>query len=146
MIPLSKLISSIRKRDANNHDLRLYADAFEDSGFEAQSVIAIGSDSLVIRLGDSNVLKLTTRTTMRVLEPFDLPVIDAGFKNVDNRRVSYVVQPFAEPATLDDFAQFLKTLTTYGYSMSDPGIAQIGVYKGEVKLLDQFAVVKNNFL
>ncbi len=40
-------------------------------------------------------------------------------------------------------AMFLRILTDHGFRMIDRGISQIGIYQGQVKLLDPFAVAKD---
>ncbi len=142
--PVSDIIKTIKGPEAQaNHDLKLYAEAFKDSGMEASSVVATGRDAVVLKLADGNILKITTRTTTRAEEPFDMPVLSSGIKAVDGRQVRYSVQPEAGPATRTHLGEFLKTLTSHGYRMTDPGISQIGLHEGTVKLLDPYAVSKN---
>ncbi|MBS1999168.1 MAG: hypothetical protein JSS86_22735, partial [Cyanobacteria bacterium SZAS LIN-2] len=141
-VPISELLKSITN-NGGNHNLQLYADAFKNSEFQASSVVASGGDALVLRLADGNIMKLTTRTSSRPQEPFDMPVLSSGVREVDGRAVKYFIQPEAKPATMSDLADFLKVLTHHGYRMTDPGIAQIGIYEGQIKLLDPYAVDRN---
>ncbi len=97
----------------------------------------------MLKLQNGNILKISSRTITRALEPFDLPVLTSGTTQADGRTVYYVIQPEAEPATLNDLAIFLCILTDHGFRMTDPGISQIGIYQGQVKLLDPFAVTKD---
>lgn len=98
------------------------------------------SDSLVLKLADGTMMKLTTRNYSRPEQPFDIPVLASGVQEVDGRAVKYFIQPEAQPATRADLADFLKTLTSHGFRMIDPGVKQIGIYHGRVKLLDPYAV------
>mgnify|MGYP007040074879 CR=1 FL=1 len=140
---VSDLIRSIKGPEARaNHNLPLYRKAFCDFPAEGKSVVAAGSDSVVLKLQDGNILKISSRTLTRALEPFDLPVLNSGTTQAEGSTIYYVIQPKAEPATLSDFAMFLRILTDHGFRMTDPGIAQIGICQGQVKLLDPFAVAK----
>lgn len=144
VVPVSDLLKTIKSPEAQvNHDLKLYVDAFKDSGMQASSVVATGRDAVVLKLEDGNILKITTRTTTRAEEPFDMPVLSSGYKSVDGRQVKYTIQPEAQPATRTHLGEFLQTLTRHGYRMTDPGISQIGLHDGLVKLLDPYAVTKN---
>lgn len=144
VMKVSDLIRSIKGPVARaNHNLSLYRKAFCDFSAEGESVVATGSDSVVLKLHDGSILKISSRTVTRALEPFDLPVLSSGATQADGRTIYYVIQPEAEPATLSDFAMFLRILTDHGFRMIDPGISQIGVYQGQVKLLDPFAVTRN---
>lgn len=144
VVPVSDLLKTIKGPEAQaNHDLKLYVDAFKDSGMQASSVVAAGRDAVVLKLDDGNILKITTRTTTRPEEPFDMPVLSTGYKSVDGRQVKYTIQPEAQPATRTHLGEFLQTLTRHGYRMTDPGISQIGLHEGLVKLLDPYAVTKN---
>lgn len=141
---VSHLIRSIKGPEARaNHNLSLYRKAFCDFPAEGESVVATGSDSVVLKLQDGNILKISSRTINRALEPFDLPVFTSGNMQADGITIYYVIQPEAEPARLSDFAIFLRILTDHGFRMTDPGISQIGIYQGQVKLLDPFAVAKD---
>ncbi len=144
VVPVSDLLKTIKSPEAQvNHDLKLYVDAFKDSGMQASSVVATGRDAVVLKLEDGNILKITTRTSTRAEEPFDMPVLSSGYKSVDGRQVKYTIQPEAQPATRTHLGEFLQTLTRHGYRMTDPGISQIGLHDGLVKLLDPYAVTKN---
>ncbi len=144
VVPVSDLLKTIKGPEAQaNHNIKLYVDAFKDSGMQASSVLAAGRDAVVLKLADGNILKITTRTTTRAEEPFDMPVLLSGHKVVDGRQVKFTVQPEAQPATRAHLGEFLQTLTRHGYRMTDPGISQIGLHDGLVKLLDPYAVTKN---
>ena len=114
--------------------------AFCDFPAEADSVVATGSDSVVLKLEDGNILKISSRIVTRAFEPVDLRLLTAGIMRGDGRNIYYVIQPEAKPATLGDLSIFLRILADHGYRMTDPGISQIGIYKGQVRLLDPFAV------
>jgi len=143
-VKVSHLISSIKGPEARaNHNLSLYRKAFCDFSAEGESVVAIGSDSVVLKLQDGNILKISSHALTRALEPFDLPVLSSGTVQADGITIYYVIQPEAEPATFRDLAMFLRILTDHGFRMIDRGISQIGIYQGQVKLLDPFAVARN---
>jgi hypothetical protein len=143
-VKVSDLIRSIKGPEARaNHNLSLYRKAFCDFSAEGESVVATGSDSVVLKLQDGNILKISSHTITRELEPFDLPMLTSGTMQAEGRTIYYVIQPEAEPAALSDFAMFLRILTDHGFRMTDPGISQIGIYQGQVKLLDSFAVTKD---
>lgn len=140
---VSDLIRSIKGAEArDNHNLSLYRKAFWDFSAEGELVVATGSDSIVLKLQDGNILKISSRTLARELESFDMPVLTSGIRQAEGRTVYYVIQPEAGPAALSDFAMFLRILTDHGFRMIDPGISQIGIYQGQVKLLDPFAVAR----
>ena len=103
-------------------------------------MVAVGKDAVVIKLVDGTIMKITTRTFIRSHEPFDIPVLDSGERVSDGRSVKYFIQPEAFPPTREDFVTFLKTLARQGFRMTDPGIDQIGIYQGQIFLLDPYAV------
>lgn len=141
---VSELIKSIKTPEAiANHNLDLYAKALADFGTKGSSVVATGSDAVVLKLQDGNILKVGSRANTREPESFDMPVLKSGTLEAEGRTVRYVVQPEAQPAKASDLGTFLATISGKGFRMTDPGISQIGLYEGQVKLLDPFAVTRN---
>lgn len=144
--PMSQNVADlIRGYDAPDirryHNLALYAKAFADFESPATRVVTAGSDHVVLKLADGNLLKITPRTLERERADFDMPVIKEGSKTADGRIVNFVVTPEAQPADASDLLPFLQELAGKGYKMTDPGVAQIGKYEGRTRLLDPFAVV-----
>jgi hypothetical protein len=55
----------------------------------------------------------------------------------------WFVQPEGKTPIADkDFVPFLRRLQADGYQFTDPSLHNLAYYKGEVRLLDPFAVVK----
>ena len=116
---------------------------FLDFPIRVQEYLGAGSDSMVFRAADGNVLKLTTRQ----LEPemgkrrFDLPILESGVRQSGPYAATWFVQPEADsPIGREDFLSFLKQLRSEGYQMHQPGGDQLGYWNGQARLLDPFAV------
>ena len=92
VMKVADLIRSIEGPEARaNHNFPLYRKAFCDFSAEGELVVATGSDSVVLKLQDGNILKISSRTVTRALEPFDLPVLTSGTMQADGRTIYYAV-------------------------------------------------------
>jgi predicted NAD-dependent protein-ADP-ribosyltransferase YbiA (DUF1768 family) len=142
---ISDFLKGIADPEARRlHNIDLYTRAFADFEGRATGVVTTGSDHVVLRLADGNLLKITPREANRPREDFDMPVVEEGTRQADGRSVRYVVTPEAQPASHADLLPFLQQLAAQGFRMTDPGVQQLGKYNGETKLLDPFAVVKDH--
>jgi predicted NAD-dependent protein-ADP-ribosyltransferase YbiA (DUF1768 family) len=123
--------------------LSTYAKALENLPLRAKEYMGVGGDSVVVRLEDGNILKLTQRTDLPQSRSFDLPVLDKGTVIADQITINWFVQPEAKvPIAAGDFMPFLQRIRQEGYRMTDPSDANLGYYNGETKLVDPFAVTR----
>ncbi len=133
---------------AKSHNLERYGSAFEGFDRKVKSVIGGGGDSVALELSDGNVLKITNRSLDQILGTrwFDLPMIEKGTRDAGGGlQLHYFVQPKAVTPVSDAMAtQFKAALGNSGYSLVDGGGNQLGLYEGQVKLLDPFAVTKDS--
>lgn len=125
-----------------HHNVELYARAFALFHHRVNHYIGAGSDSIVFRLENGNVLKLTQRNLTSGLgnRPFDLPILERGTRIVDGIRVSYFIQPFAEAVSPAVMPEFRRQLSSLGYEFTDARPNQLGSYAGSIRLLDYWAV------
>lgn len=133
-----------KRRIEDNHALDQYISAFEDFPPSARRFLAAGGDFIVIELEDGNVLKISNRTIADPLgcRDFDIPSLEIGTRTSRwGLPISYVIQPKAELPADDAAARaFRISLRERGYFMADGGRDQVGLYRGQPKLLDLFAV------
>jgi hypothetical protein len=131
------------------HPLSRYAAAFERSHWLVTSVIAVGGDSIVFKLDDGHVLHITNKIVTPELGTrfFDLPMIERGaIDSSGGQQVHYFVQPGAEtPVSERAMRAFQRQIEAHGWMLSDRSQRQLGVFGGETKLLDPFAVERIPF-
>lgn len=141
-ITVSKALSSTRRRRLHHfHNLQDYAAAFEGFEHRVSGVLGGGTDCVVLRLEDGNVLKITTHDLPVGLgeRVFDLPVLERGFRSIEERQINYFVQPFAQAAKRADLHSVGKLISASGYHFQEPFLDQIGRYQGSPRLLDPWA-------
>ncbi len=142
---VSEALSSITKPRLHDfHNLKDYASAFEGFDRKVSKVIGGGSDSVVLRLQDGNVLKITTHELPPDLgkRVFDLPVLEQGSRMIDGRSINYFVQPYAQQARPADLHAIGESIKLSGYHFQEPFLNQVGRYQGRPFLLDPWAVRK----
>ena len=142
---VSRLLRGIKDPTvSDNHNLKVYENAFRDFDRKATEVIGAGSDAVALRLEDGNVLKIARwpLTPEMGTRPFDLPVLERGTANAGGVPVGYYIQPFAEAGTPATVSQMFQILSKDGYHFRDPKPSNVGTYKGEPKLIDPFAAEK----
>jgi hypothetical protein len=119
------------------------ANSFENFPVKAKNYIETGKDAVVIELVDNTVLKVMQKPLAAGLgtREFDLPILRQG--TVGGGRYQFIVQPKVEivqdRATANQFADQLKGK---GFNFWDRDPTQLGIYKGQVKLVDYDAVAK----
>ncbi len=165
--PLSELLREVTDRDIRDaHDLEGYAEAFANSPFRAWRIIWAGADSVTFELTDGNVLKVTGNRTFRDdfgKRPFDLPILQQGIQRFPAAKVSrgrkhrrryvrspqacvehgllYFIQPRVEtPVSKEQMAEFWNRVNASGYRFTDPAPNNLGIYQGQVMLIDPWAV------
>lgn len=113
------------------------------------SIIATGGDSIVFKLDDGNILHITNKTLTTELGTrfFDLPILQRGARSSSGGQlVHYFVQPEAQtPVSEGAMRDFQKAIEVSGWMLSDRGQYQLGLFKGDTKLLDPFAVERIPF-
>jgi hypothetical protein len=115
----------------------------ENSPHRVKEYVTTGSDSVVMKLTDGNMLKLTKEGELPPARSFDMPVVDKGTALADQITVNWFIQPEAKsPVAQADLMPFLQRIRQEGYRMIDPSLSNLGYYNGEVKLLDPWAVVE----
>lgn len=125
------------------HNIDLYRRAFENFPLRARDFMSSGSDSVMLRLVDGNVLKITQQNEIPAQRAWDVPVLEKGSVSADGHTLHWFVQPSVQsPIARADFAPFLRRIQADGYQMTDPSLHNLGYYKGEARLLDPFSVVK----
>ena len=75
---LAEVLRSIRKHRAKHHKLDLYARLFANFPMRMCEFITSGSDSVVLRLADGNVLKITKQQNIPLQRTWDMPILDKG--------------------------------------------------------------------
>jgi hypothetical protein len=131
------------------HPLPRYRVAF--AGFErrASGVIAIGGDSIVLRLEDGDVLHVTNKILTPALgrRPFDLPMLERGAQpSPGGMDVWWFTQPEAQtPVSEAEMRAFQARIGDDGWLLSDRSPSQLGTWRGEVYLLDPFAAERDPF-
>jgi hypothetical protein len=129
--------------------LNRYADALRASTWQASSVIAVGGDSIVFRLNDGRVLHICNKILTPELGTrfFDLPMLERGsFDSTGGIQIYYFVQPLARtPVSERAMRDFRDMIRTHGWTLSDSSQYQLGLFEGETKLLDPFAVERTPF-
>lgn len=139
------------------HDLRLYADLIEDTTadriFVNADMLGRGTDSLVFersppQLGE--VVKITWRKLPERAgkRSFDVPIIDEPIElgvAGKNTRILIIRQPKVEiGCSAVEMEEFFRRLEKDGKRITDSlkdRPEQVGKYRGEVRLVDLFAVV-----
>ena len=138
------LVELNRTQRDTNHPLGRYVAAFKDSPWLVLSVVAIGGNSIVFKLEDGNILHVTNKVLTSELGTrfFDLPMIKrCALQSPGAQQVHYFVQPEAEtPVSECAMRDFQRQLEPHGWMLSDRSQHQLGVFQGETKLLDPFAV------
>lgn len=138
---LRDLIDSGNAPERQN--LTVYSKAMENSPLQVREYVTTGSDSVVMKLADGNILKLTKEGELPPARSFDMPVLERGTALADQVRVNWFIQPEAKaPVAQADLMPFLQRIRQEGYRMIDPSLSNLGYYNGEVKLLDPWAVVE----
>ncbi len=143
------LLSLVARRRRNPHPIGRYAAAFEGLPWRVTRTVAIGGDSMVFQLDDGNILHITNK----ILTPqlgnrfFDLPMIVRGaVDSAGGVQVHYFVQPFAAtPVSEAAMREFGKRIEAHGWLLADRSQHQLGLYQGETRLLDPFAVERMPF-
>ena len=148
--PISDAILALGHRSrARSHPLGRYADALRGSPWRVSSLIAIGGDSLVFKMDDERVLHVSNKILTPELGTrfFDLPMIERGyFDSVGGIQIHYFVQPFAQtPVSERAMRDFRDMLSMHGWTLSDCTQHQLGLFRGEAKLLDPFAAERTPF-
>ncbi len=124
-------------------NLETYSKVMENSPHRVQEYVTAGGDSVVLKLTDGNLLKMTMDGTLPPARNFDMPVLDKGTVMADQITVNWFVQPEAKtPVARAELMPFLEKVSQQGYVMTDPSLRNLGYYNGEVKLLDPWAVVE----
>ncbi len=138
---LRDVVSSGNAPERQNLDV--YSKAMENSPHRVKEYVTTGSDSVVMKLTDGNMLKLTKEGELPPARSFDMPVVDKGTALADQITVNWFIQPEAKsPVAQADLMPFLQRIRQEGYRMIDPSLSNLGYYNGEVKLLDPWAVVE----
>lgn len=131
------------------HPLSRYIVAFTGARWLVTSVIAIGGDSIVFKLDNGRVLHVTNKILTPELGTrfFDLPMIERGaIESSGGQQVHYFVQPEAEtPVSERAMRDFQRRIEAHGWILSDRSQRQLGIFDGETKLLDPFAVERIPF-
>jgi hypothetical protein len=137
------ILWSIDPEQAERHNLELYAGLFADFPMQVREFIGAGSDSIAMRLEDGNILKITLQHNLPPPRAWDMPILESGTVNCDRYSLLWFVQPGGKTPIADkDFMPFVRKLIADGYQFTDPSLHNLAYYKGEVRLLDPFAVVK----
>lgn len=140
---VSDILRSTTNENAHEfHNLEHYARAFESFPLRVSELIGAGHDSLALRLEDGNVLKISSRVPSPLMgkRHFDMPILSSGSFSLDGHQINYMVQPFGAPVSEIQFRSFYDTLARAGYRFIDGRPNQLGLYNGEVRLLDYWAV------
>jgi hypothetical protein len=146
-ILIHEALTALSKR-RTTHPIDRYIDAFRETGWLVVP-IAAGGDSIVFRLPNGNILHITNKILTQELgtRPFDLPILHRGFiPSPGGLKVFYFVQPEAQtPVSETAMRQFERQIQQSGWLLSDCNQHQLGIYSGETKLLDPFAVERMPF-
>jgi hypothetical protein len=143
LISISEALTRVEDQRLHEfHNLADYAVAFAGFDRKVLKVIGGGSDSVVLRLEDGNVLKITTREIASDIgrRPFDLRMLEQGTCPVDGRRINYFIQPFARRAGPADLHAVGEVISRNGYYFTEPFLNQVGRYQDRPWLLDPWAV------
>lgn len=140
---VSEALRTIDPDLAESHNLELYAQLFENCPLRVREFVASGSDSVVLRLENGSILKLSKQKTIPDPRPWAIPIIDQGIVQGHGHSMLWFIQPAGTPPVAEaDFVAFLRRLRADGYRMVDPSLFNLAYYKGEVKLIDPFAVIR----
>jgi hypothetical protein len=125
------------------HDVSAYLEALRRVQIFASKYLVCGTDSVVFDRGNE-VVKVTEREFREEYgtRPFDIPIIERRKMRV---REGKVVTVYVQPRAIMDCNErdttfFRVDIEKIGYSFTDYGMTQIGRYKGNVVLVDPFAV------
>lgn len=148
--PLSDFFRELAgKGRTGSHPLGRYIEAFASSDKRATAVIAAGGDSIVLRLSGGDVIHVTNKVVTPALgcRSFDLPIIEKGaIPSPGGQEVHYFIQPEAQtPVSERAMREFQRDIAEEGWMLSDRSQHQLGLYGGETKLLDPFAVERIPF-
>lgn len=121
------------------------ANSFENFPVRARSYIETGKDAVVIELADNTVLKVLKEPLKPGLgtREFDLPILRQGTVGSGRSEFQYIVQPKVE--VVQDRAvanRFGDQLRSKGYNFWDRDPSQLGIYNGQVRVLDYDSVAK----
>ena len=150
MLP-SKPVAEVLREAAGDpllrsHPVEAYVRGLETLPLRVTRIVNAGADSIVMEAADRSLLKVTGRalTDRMGTRPFDLHIMERGVVDTGiTGPVYWFTQPRAQtPVTYKQFMEFKGELAKRGFVMSDAGEHQLGIYNGQVKLLDPFAVHK----
>jgi hypothetical protein len=140
--PIQDALLALRKR-RTAHPISRYIDAFAGTQWLVTTV-AVGGESLVFRLANGNILHITSLILTPELGTrfFDLPMLAQGFvPSSGGINLFYFVQPEAKtPVSESEMRAFAREIEKSGWLFVDRNQRQLGIYQGETKLLDPFAV------
>jgi hypothetical protein len=140
---MMRAILKYRRRRARRHPLELYAEILSELPFRVSRFLHAGHRSVVMRLVDGTILKVTGQPDLPRLRPCDIPRLAEGTATGQNCVINWFVQPAAEtPIRREDFMPFLRRIGDDGYRMIDPGYHNLGYYQSSTVLIDPFAVVE----
>lgn len=144
--PLSKA-QNIAK--LGGHDLSEYRSAIDQfEKFKALNIIGVaglGEDSVVFKIGNDKVLKLSKRPCYpEKTEKFDLPIIDKGYIENKNKTIYYCISPkgdncFDGKMSRHDVINIIDLIEKSGYKTKDllpHYYKQIVLYRGKPYLCD----------
>ena len=123
------------------------ATTLEHSAFLATRVVLRASHAVILELQGGNLLNITNRWRLQEemgSRPFDAPMLDRGCLTQPRERdVTFFIHPPVEiPVTREQHADFQLLLKRLGYRQRLFGnIEDLGIYEGQVVLLDPWAVI-----
>jgi hypothetical protein len=148
--PLAEVLRRLARAAGNqSHPIERYVDAFRGSRFLVTSVVAMGGDSIVLKLENGHILHITNKLLTPELGTrfFDLPMLDRGaVSSPGGIAIAYFVQPEAiTPVSEQAMRNFQHAIEAHGWMLSDRSQRQLGIFHGETKLLDPFAAERIPF-
>ena len=148
--PLHEVILELSgAQRGTGHPLSRYAAALNASRWLVTALIAVGADSIVFRLDNGHVLHITNKILTPELGTrfFDLHMLERGsVASSGGQQVHYFVQPEAKtPVSERAMRDFQRRIEAHGWMLADRSQRQLGVFEGETKLLDPFAVERIPF-
>ncbi len=114
--------------------------------FQLCEFLALGSECVVFRLVDGNILKISPhQSSLPDANKFSLPTIDQGYIKTDDCEMLWFIQPYVStPIDPAHLAVFLDALRGAGLRMIDPSPHNLGYYEGHIKILDPWSVVSSS--
>ncbi len=105
--------------------------------FQLCEFLALGSECVVFRLVDGNILKISPhQSSLPDANKFSLPTIDQGYIKTDDCEMLWFIQPYVStPIDPAHLAVFLDALRGAGLRMIDPSPHNLGYYEGHIKIL-----------